>query len=159
MVQHLKPRDVPLGLQVARAAKALNRAFEQSLAEVGGSVSTWLVLLSLKTGRRRTQGELAEAVGIQGPTLTHHLNGMERAGLVTRTRDPDNRRVHRVELTEDGEAAFHRMRGAAQAHDERLRAGLTTADVQRLRDLLTMVTANCDPESTRAATTGPAGST
>ena len=29
---------------------------------------------------------------------------------VTRTRDPDNRRNHRVELTAEGTAAFHRLR-------------------------------------------------
>ena len=41
----------------------------------------WLVLVSLKRQRHGAQRELADAVGIEGPTLTHHLNRMETAGL------------------------------------------------------------------------------
>ena len=55
---------MPIGLQVQRTAKALNRAFDQALAEAGGSLPTWLILLSLKTRRWETQRELAAAVGI-----------------------------------------------------------------------------------------------
>jgi MarR family transcriptional regulator for hemolysin len=96
----------------------------------------WLVLISLKTRSVASQRELAEAVGIQGATLTHHLNAMEADGLLTRRRDPANRRIHLVELTEAGEAAFHRMRVAATAFDERLRAGLSDHELDALRRLL-----------------------
>jgi MarR family transcriptional regulator for hemolysin len=137
-----RPSGEPIGLRLARSAKTLNRAFDQALADAGGSLPTWLILLSLKQRRWGTQRELAGAIGIEGATLTHHLDGLERAGLVTRSRDPENRRVHRVELTVDGEAAFHRLRQAATAFDERLRAGLPDDDVQRLRELLDRVDAN-----------------
>jgi MarR family transcriptional regulator for hemolysin len=75
-------------------------------------------------------------VGIQGATLTHHLNAMESAGVVTRRRDPDNRRVHLVELTPAGDALFLELREAAVAFDERLRAGLSERDVTQLHRLL-----------------------
>ena len=39
----------------------------------------WLVLVSLKARSHGTQRNLAEAMGIEGPTLTHHLNRMEAA--------------------------------------------------------------------------------
>jgi MarR family transcriptional regulator for hemolysin len=61
---------------------------------------------------------------------------------VTRTRDPGNRRVQRVELTQAGEAAFHRLRRAAAAFDQRLRSGLGDSEVQRLRQLLGRLGAN-----------------
>jgi len=133
---------MPIGLQVQRTAKALNRAFDQALAEAGGSLPTWLILLSLKTRRWETQRELAAAVGIEGATLTHHLEGLERHGLVERSRDPDNRRVMRVELTGEGEAAFLRLRDAALKFDRRLRAGLDEDDVDALRAALARLHAN-----------------
>ena len=71
-------------------------------------------MLALKTQHPATQRELAAAVGIEGATLTHHLDAMQRAGLVTRERLAENRRVQRVELTDAGEAAFLRMREAAR---------------------------------------------
>src|SRR3954466_15420414 len=116
-----RPPFEPIGLQLARVAKSASRAFDAALGAEGGSTPTWLILLSLKTGRPETQRELARAVGIEGPTLTHHLAKLEKAGLVTRERDPENRRVHRVALTDEGEAAFERLRRAAVSFDAKLR--------------------------------------
>ena len=42
-----RPLQEPVGLQVARVAKLLSRAFDDALAEAGGSMPTWLILLSL----------------------------------------------------------------------------------------------------------------
>src|SRR6516162_11726733 len=137
-----KPARTPLGLHLTRAARTVSRAFDDALAQAGGSVPVWLVLISLKSQQMRNQRELAEAVGIREATLTHHLNAMDEQGLITRRRDPANRRVHQVELTEAGEAAFQRMRGAATAFDQRLRSGLSGDVVSQLEALLGRLAAN-----------------
>src|ERR1035441_5387079 len=118
------PVRPPVGLQLARAARSVSRAFDDALAEAGGSLPVWLVLISLKSQRLANQRELAEAVGIREATLTHHLNTMDARGLVTRRRDPANRRVHLVELTAAGEATFRRLRSADLAFDQRVRRGI-----------------------------------
>ena len=138
------PSSEPIGLHVARVAKSLNRAFEAALADAGGSLPAWLILLSLKSGRWGTQRELAEAIGIRGATLTHHLDGLERDGLVSRRRDPANRRVQVVELTAAGDRLFERLRHAAVDFDARLRDGLSDRELERLRDLLGRLGANVD---------------
>ena len=137
-----RPSRPPIGLHLARTARSVSRAFDDALAQVGGSVPVWLVLISLKSQQVRNQRELAEAVGIREATLTHHLNAMDEQGLITRRRDPANRRVHQVELTEAGEAAFQRMRGAATAFDQRLRSGLSGDEVSQLEALLGRLAAN-----------------
>jgi MarR family transcriptional regulator for hemolysin len=136
------PRGMPIGRHLASTAKAVSRAFGDALAEAGGSEHVWLILLALKTRENANQRELAAAVGIQGATLTHHLNAMEDDGLVTRTRDPQNRRVHVVELTGHGEAAFHTMRSAAVEFDRRLRDGLTDDELARVAAVLDRLRAN-----------------
>jgi len=138
--------DLPIGVLVARTAKALDRAFDDSLSAVGGSAATWLVLSSLKDGEHRTQGELAAAVGVRSPTLTHHLDRLARAGLVTRGPDPANRRVQRVALTEAGEALFVRLRRSAAAFDGRLKAGLDDDEIALLRRLLAQLVENSQPD-------------
>jgi MarR family transcriptional regulator, transcriptional regulator for hemolysin len=132
------PRPVrqPLGLHLTRVSKVLSRAFDDALTEAGGSLPVWLVLISLKSGQLASQRELADAVGVKGATLTHHLDAMESAGLVTRQRDPANRRMHVVTLTPEGDALFFRLRDTAVAFDERLRAGLSEQDADQLRTLL-----------------------
>lgn len=137
-----KPLRPPIGRQLAGTAKTVSRAFDDALAEAGGSVPVWLVLISLKSQRLRNQRELAAAVGIREATLTHHLNSMDERGLITRRRDPNNRRVHLVELTDAGEAAFDRLRGAATDFDKRLRAGLSDEDIDLLAGLLGRLEAN-----------------
>lgn len=131
-----RPTSPPIGLHLSSTAKAVSRVFDETLAAAGGSLPSWLILISLKTRPLANQRELAAAVGIQGATLTHHLNAMENDGLITRRRDPANRRVHVVEVTEQGEAAFQRMRGAAVAFDRRLRAGIDDEEIARLAGLL-----------------------
>ena len=136
------PARLPVGLQLARAAKAVSRAFDDALAQAGGSLPVWLVLISVKSRQAASQRELAAAAGIQGATLTHHLNAMESAGLVTRRRDPENRRTHLVELTPAGDALFLRLRDAAMAFDQQLRSGLSGRDIEQLEQLLTRLRGN-----------------
>jgi MarR family transcriptional regulator for hemolysin len=138
----MRPARTPIGLELARAARTVSRAFDEALAEAGGSLPVWLVLLNLKTRKVSSQRDLAEAVGVREATLTHHLNAMDTQGLVTRTRDPANRRIHVVKLTPDGEAAFIRLAQAAAAFDRRLRDGLTDTDLDGLAALLTRLAAN-----------------
>jgi MarR family transcriptional regulator, transcriptional regulator for hemolysin len=130
------PMQPPIGRDLAATAKALDRAFAAALAEAGGSLPVWLILLALKQQRWRTQQDLAGAVGIEGPTLTHHLDGMEAAGLIARERDPADRRAMRVELTEQGDERFRALRGAAAGFDRRLRAGIGDDEIEMLRSLL-----------------------
>jgi MarR family transcriptional regulator for hemolysin len=84
-------------------------------------------------------------VGIREATLTHHLNAMESDGLLTRRRDPDNRRVHLVELTAAGEDAFMRLREAALAFDRRLRHGISAAELAGFEAILDRLAGNAAP--------------
>jgi MarR family transcriptional regulator, transcriptional regulator for hemolysin len=98
----------------------------------------------VKTQQWGNQSQMAEALGITGATLTHHLNAMERQGLVRRWRDDSNRRVQRVELTPEGEAMFERLRGAALAHDARLREGFSEDELAQLAELLDRLKASVE---------------
>jgi MarR family transcriptional regulator, transcriptional regulator for hemolysin len=138
----MRPTRPPLGLSLARATRLVSRAFDDALAEAGGSLPIWLVLLNLKIGRAANQRELAEAVGVTEATLTHHLNAMERSGLLTRRRDRENRRIHVVELTDAGETAFLRLRDAATAFDRKLRRGLSADELATLEGMLGRLAAN-----------------
>lgn len=146
-----RPTRQPIGVTLARTAKTVSRAFEDTLAAAGGSLPNWLILISLKSRQPANQRELAEAVGIQGATLTHHLNAMETHGLITRRRDPANRRIHQVEITPQGEALFRRLATAARAHDQRLRAGLSEDKIAALESLLHHLHANISGDARSAA--------
>ena len=126
----------PIGLRLARTARAATNAFERAMAQAGGSASAWQVLVLVRAQDWGTQSRMADAMGITGATLTHHLNALEAQGLVRRWREPSTRRVQRVELTADGEALFDRLRQVAVRHDKRLRSHLTDDETALLAELL-----------------------
>jgi MarR family transcriptional regulator for hemolysin len=130
------PAQTPIGLQLARTARVVGQAFDRALQEAGGSAPAWQVLVLIRSRQWGNQSKLAEAMGITGATLTHHLNALEKQGIVRRWRDEGNRRVQHVELTPDGDAQFLRLRDVATAFDARLRAALSEADVAEARRLL-----------------------
>lgn len=130
------PTSTPIGLRLTRTARVVSQAFDRAMAAAGGSASIWQVLVLVRAQKWGTQAEMAEEMGITGATLTHHLNMLENRGLVRRWRESDNRRVQHVELTDAGTELFDRLRVVAQAHDRRLRAGLSEDDVARLDELL-----------------------
>jgi MarR family transcriptional regulator for hemolysin len=138
----MRPTTTPIGLRLFQTSKAVRRAFDSALAEAGGSIPMWLVLTNLKASSWRSQHDLAGAVGIEGPTLTRHLDGLEQLGLVRRRQDPANRRAVVVELTDEGHAAHARLLDVVIGFDRRLRTGLSAEDVTQLRTLLEQLETN-----------------
>jgi MarR family transcriptional regulator, transcriptional regulator for hemolysin len=131
-----RPASPPIGLKLTRTSRAVTQAFERAMAEAGGSVSTWQVLLLVRSANWDTQSEMADQLGITGATLTHHLNALERKGLVRRWREDNNRRVQRAELTDAGVELFNRLRAVAQRHDRLLRSQLSDDEIEQLGALL-----------------------
>jgi MarR family transcriptional regulator, transcriptional regulator for hemolysin len=138
MIRVMTPRPAapPIGLRLTRTSRAVTQAFERAMAQAGGSASTWQVLLLVRSANWDTQSEMAEQLGITGATLTHHLNALERKGLVRRWREDNNRRVQRVELTDDGLELWGRLRAVAARHDKLLRSQLSDDEVEQLGALL-----------------------
>lgn len=153
------PNSIPVGLHLTRVTRVVSRAFDDALAAAGGSLPVWLVLLNVKINPRANQRELADAVGVREATLTHHLNVMEKDGLLSRRRDPDNRRIHIVEMSEDGQALFLRLRDAAVSFDRRLRDGLSETELGSLARLLNRLARNVGEVGDRPAGTGLADTT
>lgn len=146
-----RPSGPPLGLQLARTARAVTRAFEQAMASAGASASAWQVLVIVRSAQWGTQAEMAKAMGLTGATLTHHLNALEAQGLVRRWRDPGNRRVQQTELTQDGIALFDRLRRVAATHDARLRSLLDPEEAATLARLLAKLSDGFADDGTPAA--------
>src|SRR6516225_4744769 len=111
-----EPFPTPIGLRLSQAARAVERAFDKALAEAGGTLPVWLILLNLKIHRPANQQELAKAVGVREATLTHHLNAMDARGLITRARDAANRRFQVVTLTDAGQATLAALLGRLAAN-------------------------------------------
>jgi MarR family transcriptional regulator, transcriptional regulator for hemolysin len=138
----VRPRGTPIGRKLAATAKAVSAAFNAALYAEGGSAPTWLILNALRHGEWTAQLDLARELGIESPTLTRHLDNLERNGLVVRSQSDADRRAVRVELTEAGEEAYQRMLAAVIAFNRRLQAGIGRDELQQLDGLLDRLARN-----------------
>jgi MarR family transcriptional regulator, organic hydroperoxide resistance regulator len=91
--------DWELIAQFAQVYRNLSDSFMDQIA-MHRSQATVLCKLFLQNGM--TQSEIAGQLSIQGATATEMLQRMEESSLVTRRRDPDDNRLVRVYLTEEG---------------------------------------------------------
>jgi MarR family transcriptional regulator for hemolysin len=132
----MRPEGAPIGRTLATTAKAVSSSFNAALRAEGGSLPVWLILSSLKGDLWATQRDLARSLGIEGPTMTRHLDNLEQSGFVVRRRSESDRRAVRVELTDEGSAAYDRMLGAVIAFNKRLQSGLSRDDLRRLDAVL-----------------------
>jgi MarR family transcriptional regulator for hemolysin len=139
---HVVPVDgVPaggerLGKVLALAAKVSRERFDQILRAAGGSFPTYMVLTHAEAYPDLSQRQLADRLGIEGPTLVRHIDRLVADGLVRRVRDPNDRRVSRVELTALGTAAADRLRVVADEADARFRLLFTPDELTTLYQLL-----------------------
>lgn len=80
------------------ATQAIVRGYRSRLGEVGLTYPQYLVLVVLWESGPSTVKGLADRLRLDSATLTPLLKRMEKAGLVTRTRDTQDQRVVNIAL-------------------------------------------------------------
>ena len=81
------------GMQLAQMSRGWRAELDRRLAGLGLSQARWLVLLHLaRFDEAPTQRELAQSVGVEGPTLARLLDSLEAQGLVQRHSVSDSAR-------------------------------------------------------------------
>lgn len=80
--------------------------------------------------------DLAERLEVVPRAVTTLVDGLEASGKVRRVPDPANRRVTRIELTDDGRTTLRELRGARRSAAEEILAPLTAKERQVLGVLL-----------------------
>jgi MarR family transcriptional regulator, transcriptional regulator for hemolysin len=124
------------------AAKESRTFFEAELGRAGATFTTWTMLATLRMQGPMIQRALARFLNIEGPTLSRHLETMERRGLVVRTRDGADRRAATVALTPDGERMYDDIEAVAFKSQQRMLDGLSDEEVEQLGRLLDRILRN-----------------
>ncbi|MET8565072.1 MarR family transcriptional regulator [Streptomyces flaveolus] len=89
--------------------------------------------------------DLAERLEVVPRAVTTLVDGLEASGKVRRVPDPANRRVTRIELTDEGRATLRELRGARRSAAEEMLAPLTEKERQVLGVLLdTLIDGDAD---------------
>jgi len=97
------PLDDQLCFAIYSAGIAIQRAYKPLLDALGLTYPQYLVLNVLWRKDAQTVGSVAHQLALESSTLTPLLKRLETAGLLHRTRNPDNERQVVVALTEVGD--------------------------------------------------------
>lgn len=127
-------RNLPrLLLQAREAVMAHTRP---SLREHELSDQQWRVLRVLGEHGAVETGRVAREAFILGPSLTGVLARMERDGLITRSRDPEDQRCTVIEATAHGRKLVKRLSTSIEAHYKWMEETLGKDKLEQLYGLL-----------------------
>ncbi len=88
---------------------------------------------------RRSAGELAKFSDLSSGAMTSRLDQLEKAGLVRRLRDPEDRRGVLVEPTEKGKKIWEQTIGVQAQKEQLIATALNERERRQLNDLLRKV--------------------
>jgi MarR family 2-MHQ and catechol resistance regulon transcriptional repressor len=91
-------------IKLSRAAEAVNTRVNQHLKGEKLTISQFGVLEAIYHLGPMHQNRLAEKILKSSGNLTLVIDNLEKRGLVTRERDPEDRRCMTIDLTEAGRA-------------------------------------------------------
>ncbi|MEU7427427.1 MULTISPECIES: MarR family transcriptional regulator [unclassified Streptomyces] len=131
--------DGLLAEQLLRLTRRVHRIQKRHLEqrELGVTPAQSRLLRTLAHyGSPPRMADLAERLEVVPRAVTTLVDGLEANGKVRRVADPANRRVTRIELTEEGHSALRELRGARRSAAEEILAPLTEKERQVLGVLL-----------------------
>ena len=123
------PMLTPLGLAFKRMMALVER-------ETGLSAPKWFVLVILSRYDGLGQGEISQLFEVEPSRVTRIGQGLESDGLVRRERDPEDNRVVRMYLTEEGRLRLQGLPDLNRRVEGRIREVLSEEEHEELRRML-----------------------
>ena len=123
---------------IHRSARLLRVHLIQKMRATGYDITPeqWFVLNKLEGTEGKSQSELCEEIFSERPNMTRIVAGMERAKLVKRSGDPNDRRRNSVLLTKKGERAAREISEMARVVRKEIFKGLAADDIETTQRLL-----------------------
>ncbi len=103
---------------------------------LGVKLKEFVTLLYLREMTKATQQSLAKALMLDANNTVILLNGLEEKGMVERTRDPEDRRRHIVEITPKGRKALEKAERELETVQDDVLGNLDASERSELHELL-----------------------
>ena len=127
---------IPYGLLLARLGQEATARFRRSVRPLNLGAQQFIVLKQLQVFGSCSQGELADALGIDYSNLASVTGQLYGRGLIERDRDPADRRRYVVQLTAEGVQLLADADNAIKAGEEDMLQSLEDSEREQLWELL-----------------------
>lgn len=131
-----------LGYKVKLVSQLMYRDFLERLEPYGLTPFHYLVLCCLWEEDGLSTSGIADKLKQLGATLTGVVDRMEDRNLVYRERDPDDRRIVRIWLTEEGKQLMHVLPAIGAQTIERATDNIPKAQQEAVLEILDQIVCN-----------------
>ncbi|WP_175655821.1 MarR family winged helix-turn-helix transcriptional regulator [Burkholderia ambifaria] len=132
-----------VGYLMSRVKSVMTNLVTQRTQEELGITGTQAsMLFMIAVGKCSTAAELAREYGIDASAVTRLLDRVEKRGLLSRVRSIEDRRVVRLELTDEGRALAERLPPVFRSVLDELLGGFTPEEVGFLKSMLRRILSN-----------------
>jgi len=130
-----------IGSLLARVRVKMLDALDEEMAQFDITAAQFVILKNLANGVD-SASTLCRDVSYDPGAMTRMIDRLERKGLVRRLRSPEDRRVVKLELTQEGKAVYPKLMASGQAVLNRLLRGFSKGETNQLESFLQRILAN-----------------
>lgn len=128
--------------ELGETSRMLRRQFNRHAAAVGATSAQWRAMFWLSRIPGMKQVELAERLDVEPITAGRVIDRLEEADLVERRRDPVDRRVWRLFLTDKAAPMIERLKVVAEEVLAGALMGIEPEEIAALRNTLRRIREN-----------------
>lgn len=130
--------------------KSVNEEFDKQLLDKGLTRSQWIVLYFLINANKPIQqSELSQLINIKESSLVRLIDRMEKAELVERRHNKNDKRIRYIELTEYGKDKAVQSMPLGQEFSDALLYGISEEEIKIFYKVLDKITENKNSLSNR----------
>ena len=134
----------PVSFAVFALGRSHRALAAQLLREIGLFAGQEILLFQLWDQDGQSQNSIGRALRLDHSTVAKSVKRLEEAGLVTRSRSPEDGRVTLVSLTEAGRALEHQVTEVWRRVEEATTEDFTPEELKLLAKLALKAAANAD---------------
>ncbi|HET8749724.1 MAG TPA: MarR family transcriptional regulator [Sphingomicrobium sp.] len=128
--------------EIGETAHVFRKAFDRLAVGLGVTRAQWKVLFKLSRRPGLRQVELADMLELEPITLCRIVDRLEEAGLVERSRDPEDRRAWRLHVTAEAQPLIEKLHAVGAELVDQAFAGIDPKDIETARKVLAQAREN-----------------
>lgn len=144
------PPGKALAILMHDVSRMIRRRVDKAAQTIGLTSAQWRVLAYLARSEGSNQASLADHMDMEPITLSRHLDRMESAGMLERQPDPNDRRAHRLYLTDNGRELMDGFRAVAGEVVGDYTDGISDREIAVAIDILTRMRTNLTGKAAEA---------
>lgn len=126
-------------MELGRVGRRWRTLLDARVKHLGLTQARWIALLHLWHSGCLAQRDLADKIGVEGPTLVRLLDALQERGLIERLEAGDDRRVKKIHLTESARAVIDEIDRIADAFRKEVMDGIHPDDLATAHRVLRLI--------------------